>query len=74
MIIANESCSAPTASEPVTLTEIERRAKFFADAHAALGAEVALLNRKIEAAKREHLADIKRLVARAAERHSAPRC
>jgi len=69
-IIANETCAPAPAAAPVTLPDIERRAKLFADAHAALATEVALLNDKLEAAKREHLADIRRLVDRCAERHS----
>jgi len=73
-IIANETCgSARSADTTPTLPEIERRTKLFADAHEALAAEVRLLNDKIEAAKREHLADIRRLVGRCAERHAALR-
>lgn len=79
-IIANEildppagQAGPPPESQPVTLTEIERRTKLFADAHEALSDEVRALNDEIERAKREHLADLKRLVARCAERHAALR-
>jgi hypothetical protein len=53
------------------LTPIQQHCRLFADAREALSDVVTLLNDQIEALKRKHLADIKRLVARAAERHAA---
>lgn len=55
----------------MTLQEIERATKLYADARADLASVVTELNDQIEAAKRKHLAEIKRLVARAADRHGA---
>ena len=52
-----------------TLPEIERRAKLYADARAALAAVVADLNAGMDALKRQALPEIKRAVARAAEHY-----
>lgn len=56
-----------------TLNDIESRARKFAEAREKLAAIVADLNAGIEALKREHMADLKRAVARAAEHHDALR-
>lgn len=56
-----------------TLYDIEQRARKFAEARERLAAIVAELNAGIEALKREHMADLKRAVARAAEHHDALR-
>lgn len=66
-MIANIEPHAGT--QPATLSDIDLAAKLFADAHGALSDKVKILQDQIERCKREHLADIKRLVARAAERH-----
>ena len=52
-----------------TLQDIEQSCRKFADTRAALAQEVSKLNEQIETLKRAHLPQIKRLVARAAERH-----
>ncbi|GHU33600.1 hypothetical protein AGMMS50256_25830 [Betaproteobacteria bacterium] len=54
-----------------TLTEIEARAKKYADAREILTRLVADLEAACEALKREALPDIKRAVARASEQHDA---
>lgn len=54
----------------VGLVQIEALARKLSDARNSLGDELSILNTKIEALKREHLAEIKRRVARAAERQS----
>lgn len=52
-----------------TLTEIESRAKLYADARENLAAIVANLNAGIEAQKRQAMPEIKRAIARAATHH-----
>jgi hypothetical protein len=51
------------------LTDIERRAKAFADARAEVAGIVSLLNEGIEALKRDNMPSLKRAIARAAEKH-----
>lgn len=53
-----------------SLSEIESRAYKLSVARDMLGTELADLNTKIEALKRDHLSAIKKLVARAAERQA----
>jgi len=53
------------------LTEIESLTRTFASARSDLADAVTLLNDEIERIKRKHLGDLKRLVARCAERHAA---
>jgi len=55
----------------MTLIEIDSLTKSFADARAELAEVVGGLNIEIERAKRKRLADIKRLVARCADKHDA---
>src|ERR1051325_3143120 len=55
----------------MTLTEIDSLTKSFADVRAELADVVGILNLEIEHAKRKRLADIKRLVARCADKHGA---
>jgi hypothetical protein len=52
------------------LTEIEFHTKAFAGVHSDLSDLIRDLNDEIDRAKRKRLADIKRLVARCAEKHS----
>lgn len=54
-----------------TLQEIERRAKTYAEARAALAELAGELNAGIEALKRQSLPGLRRAVARAAEQHDA---
>lgn len=65
MIAPNE----PIAS-PASLAQIETLTRRYADARDMLANHVATLNDKIEAIKREAMPDIKRSVARAAEREA----
>lgn len=51
------------------LTDIEPSTKAFADARARVAEIVAELNAGIDALKRDHMPDLKRAIARAAERH-----
>lgn len=51
------------------LTDIEKRAKAFADARAEVAETVTTLNTGIEALKREHLPSLKRSIAKVAERY-----
>lgn len=55
----------------MTLIEIEAHTKTFADVRAELADVVGALNDEIERARRKRLADIKRLVARCADKHAA---
>lgn len=55
----------------MTLPEIDTLTRAFADAHGELADLVSQLNDEIERAKRKRLPELKRLVARAAERHDA---
>jgi hypothetical protein len=55
----------------MTIVEIESLTKAFADVRNELADVVGVLNLQIENAKRKHLADIKRLVARCADKHGA---
>lgn len=55
----------------MTLTEIDSLTKSFADVRSELSEVVGALNDEIERAKRKRLADIKRLVARCADKHAA---
>jgi len=55
----------------LTLPEIDSLTRAFADAHAELADLVAQMNDEIERAKRKRLPEIKRLVARASEKHNA---
>lgn len=57
-------------STPTTLAEIEKRTRAYADARDVLSGYVTTLNDKIETAKRNALADIKRAVNRTAEREA----
>lgn len=57
----------------ITMNDIETRARKYAEAREKLSAIVADLNAGIEALKRNHLPDLKRAVARAAEHHDALR-
>ena len=52
-----------------TLTDIDRRARLYADARAHLSGIVSELTAAIEAVKRERMPDLKRAVARATEHH-----
>ena len=52
-----------------TLTEIEARAKLYADARESLSAIVSNLNGGIEALKRKAMPDIKRAIGRASTHH-----
>ena len=52
-----------------TLTEIEARAKLYADARESLSAIVSTLNAGIEAMKRKAMPDIKRAIGRASTHH-----
>jgi hypothetical protein len=54
-----------------TLSDIDRRARLYADARENLAAIVTALTGAIETLKRDALPDIKRAVARAAEHHDA---
>lgn len=51
------------------LTDIEKRAKAFADARAEVAEIVSTLNDGIEALKRDNMPELKRAIARAAEKH-----
>jgi hypothetical protein len=51
------------------LTDIEVRAKAFADARGAVASIVTVLNEGIEALKRENMPALKRAISRAAEKH-----
>ena len=53
------------------LTEIETHTKAFAEAHSSLADVIRELNDEIDRAKRKRLAEIKRLVARCAEKHAS---
>ncbi|MDR1710011.1 MAG: hypothetical protein LBS70_09875 [Candidatus Accumulibacter sp.] len=53
----------------ITLADIDRRARLYANARAALAELVSELNAGIEALKRRSLPEIKRAVSHAAERH-----
>lgn len=55
----------------MTLTEIECYTKAFATVHSELSDVIRDLNDEIDRAKRKRLAEIKRLVARCAEKHSS---
>ena len=57
--------------EPPNLTDIDRRARAYADARESLTALVTELTGAIESMKRQALPDIKRAVARAAGHHDA---
>ncbi len=52
-----------------TLTDIEARAKLYADARESLAAIVSTLNADIEALKRKAMPDIKRCIGRASTHH-----
>ena len=52
-----------------TLTDIEARAKLYADARESLSAIVSTLNADIEALKRKAMPDIKRCIGRASTHH-----
>lgn len=58
-------------SDSPVMSEIERRAKLFADARADLAGLVTSLNAAIDQLKRDHLPTIKQRVNRCAERHAA---
>ena len=53
------------------LSDIDRRARLYADARDDLSGIVTALNEAIESLKRQALPDLKRAVARAAEHHDA---
>jgi|SRR6185503_14444840 len=55
----------------MTLIEIDSLTKSFASARSELSEVVGALNDEIDRAKRKRLADIKRLVARCADKHDA---
>lgn len=63
----------PSAGKEVTLTDIERRTKLFADALARLAAIVTKLNDEVEQIKRAALPAIKDAVAAAAGREAGLR-
>lgn len=54
---------------PITLAEIERHAKHYADGRAAVAEIVAALNAGMDALKADALPKLRRAVARAAEKH-----
>lgn len=56
-----------------TLTDIEARAKLYADARESLAAIVSNLNAGIEALKRKSMPDIKRAIGRASTHHDVLR-
>jgi hypothetical protein len=64
---------AMTDAEPsrtITMAAIENRARLYAEARTALEAELNELAEELDAAKRKHLAALKRLAARVAEREA----
>lgn len=56
--------------EPVTLEQIETRARQFAEAREKLAEIVTALNDGIEALKRRHMRPLKAAVSRAAEKYA----
>lgn len=71
--LANQAALAAAEAapaEPVTLADIERRAKQFAEAREALGTLMADLNEAIQALQRERMPVIRRAINRATEHHA----